>query len=169
MRVIVSDTSCLIDLRKVRLLEAFLRTPFERVIPYTIFEDELLRFTDEERQLIAEHMEIVDSPSEQVVRAGRVNTENPALTLNDCFAYVIAESLDDCVLLTGDRSLRVLAERNKIEVHGVLWSLDMIREAALVPVSELIAALEYFRDDQTVHVPREHITRMLSRYRRLGR
>ena len=45
MRIVVSDSSCLIDLRKVSLLEALLELPYEFVIPNTLFEDELLKFT----------------------------------------------------------------------------------------------------------------------------
>ena len=43
MRIIVSDSSCLIDLRKVGLLDAFLKLPYEFLIPNTLFEDELLK------------------------------------------------------------------------------------------------------------------------------
>lgn len=38
MRIIVSDSSCLIDLRKASLLEAFLALPFEILIPNTARE-----------------------------------------------------------------------------------------------------------------------------------
>ena len=41
-RVVISDSSCRIDLRKASLLEAFLRLPYELLIPDTLFEDELL-------------------------------------------------------------------------------------------------------------------------------
>ena len=35
MRIIVSDSSCLIDLRKASLLDAFLKLPYELTIPNT--------------------------------------------------------------------------------------------------------------------------------------
>ena len=38
MRIIVSDSSCLIDLRKVGLVEAFLKLPYEFLIPNTLFD-----------------------------------------------------------------------------------------------------------------------------------
>jgi hypothetical protein len=43
--IVVSDSSCLIDLRKVSLLDALLKLPCEFLIPNTLFEDELLKFT----------------------------------------------------------------------------------------------------------------------------
>jgi hypothetical protein len=36
VRIIVSDSSCLIDLRKASLLDVFLRLPYEIVIPNTL-------------------------------------------------------------------------------------------------------------------------------------
>jgi hypothetical protein len=52
MRIIVSDSSCLIDLRKASLLDVFLRLPYEIVIPNTLFEEELIRFTDEQKEAL---------------------------------------------------------------------------------------------------------------------
>jgi hypothetical protein len=52
MRIIISDSSCLIDLRKASLLAVFLRLPFEILIPNTLFEGELLSFTDDEKKTL---------------------------------------------------------------------------------------------------------------------
>jgi hypothetical protein len=51
MRLIVSDTSCLIDLRKASLLQALIRLPYEIGIPDVLFE-ELVRFELAEIDLI---------------------------------------------------------------------------------------------------------------------
>ncbi len=50
MRTVVSDTSCVIDLRKAALLEALLRLPYMFVIPDTLLEDEWLCLTEAEKQ-----------------------------------------------------------------------------------------------------------------------
>jgi len=42
MRIVVSDTSCLIDLRKVSLLDVLLRLPYEFLIPNTLFVLEII-------------------------------------------------------------------------------------------------------------------------------
>ena len=49
MRIIVSDTSCIIDLRKADLLEALLALPYTFVMPDALFEDELLSLTPAEK------------------------------------------------------------------------------------------------------------------------
>ena len=46
--VVVNDASCLIDLRKGRLLQALCRLPFRFVVPLTVRESELLDFSPSE-------------------------------------------------------------------------------------------------------------------------
>ena len=105
MRIIISDTSCLIDLRKAALLAAFLRLPFEILIPNTLFEDELLSFTtDEKRALIKDGLKIVDLPGVQVSRARDVIRARPRLSIHDGFAFALAETHSGCILLTGFRA-----------------------------------------------------------------
>lgn len=42
MRIVVSDSSCLIGLRKASLLDAFVRLPYELLIPNTLLDGELV-------------------------------------------------------------------------------------------------------------------------------
>src|ERR1700719_4611565 len=120
--IIVSESSCLIDLRKASLLHVFLRLPYEMVIPNTLFEEELIRFTDDQKEaLVRGGLQIVDLPGESVVRAQEIVGMFPRLSVHDCFAFALAESNPGCILLTGDGGLRELGMRYRMEVHGVLW------------------------------------------------
>ena len=110
MRIIVSDSSCLIDIRKASLIDAFLKLPYEILIPNTLFEDELLKFTaTQKRTLIAGGLKIIDLPGESVLRAQQAVRELPQLSIHDGFAFALAENHPNCILLTGDRSLRAFA------------------------------------------------------------
>jgi predicted nucleic acid-binding protein len=122
MRVVVSDSSCLIDLRKVSLLDALLRLPFEFLIPDTLFEDELLKFTvAQKKAMLRGGLKVIDLPGERVLRARAIIRQAPRLSVNDGFAFALAETNPGCILLTGDGELRDLATRHRMEVHGVLW------------------------------------------------
>jgi hypothetical protein len=95
MRIIISDSSCLIDLSKASLLAVFLRLPFEILIPNTLLEDELLSFTDgEKKMLLHGGLKVVDLPGSQVSRAREVIRTQPRLsssgTLVRC-SWTIAE------------------------------------------------------------------------------
>ena len=67
MRIVVSDSSCLIDLRKASLLDALVRLPYELLIPNTLFEEELLKFTAaQKRALLRGGLQVIDLPGDRV-------------------------------------------------------------------------------------------------------
>jgi predicted nucleic acid-binding protein len=164
MRIIVSDSSCLIDLRKASLLDAFLRLPFEILIPNTLFEDELLKFTAQQKTAMLDAgMKVVDIPGPGVVRARDLMIANPYLSLHDGFAFVLAEMHQGCILLTGDRRLRGLASASNIAVHGVLWAVDQIHANGR-SAKECHEALETLNGDPAVRLPPRELLAAIKRF-----
>lgn len=165
MRIVVSDTSCLIDLRKVSLLDALLRLPCEFLIPDTLFEDELLKFTAAQKKaLIRAGLKVIDLPGERVLRAQAVIKQAPRLSVHDGFAFALAEGHPGCILLTGDGELRNLAARHKMEVHGVLWVIDELHRHQIEKAKILLAALRAFSADPTVRLPRREVAASIKRF-----
>jgi predicted nucleic acid-binding protein len=165
MRIVVSDSSCLIDLRKASLLDTFLRLPFEFLIPNTLFEEELLKFTAAQKKaLIRGGLKVIDLPGERVLRVQEVVRKMPALSVQDGFAFALAESHPGCILLTGDGHLRTLAAKHLIEVHGVLWVLDEIHRHEVTTPAILLSALRLFAADPTVRLPGRDVAAYLNRY-----
>jgi predicted nucleic acid-binding protein len=147
---IVSDSSCLIDLRKASLLDVFLRLPYEILIPNTLFEEELIKFTLEQKEaLVRGGLQIVDLPGEGVLRAQQEMGALPHLSIHDGFAFALAEQNPGCILLTGDGRLRKLGLEHRMEVRGVLWIIDEIYASGLVRREVLLSALRRFGSDQT--------------------
>lgn len=167
MRILISDTSCLIDLRKASLLEAFVQLPYDLVIPDVLFAQELINFSAIEKELLEKKLRIVSLSGEDVIKVQTVSRDYPALTLNDCFAFVLAEQTPNCILMTGDRRLRDLAMSSGIEVHGVLWGIDEMYSASSATVSQLYSALLLFKADSTVRLPASDLSRCIERYRSL--
>ena len=92
-RLVISDSSCLIDLRKASLLGAFLRLPYEFLIPDTLFEDELLSFSPaQKKSLVRGGLKVVELPGEGVLRARQIVREFVHLSIHDAFACALAES-----------------------------------------------------------------------------
>ena len=168
MRIVVSDTSCMIDLRKVALLEALLRLPYTFVMPDTLFEDEWLCLADDEKETLLDlGLDVRSLSGELVQRAGGYFNQHARLKLNDCFALTLAEDIGDCVLLTGDGPLRRVAEDNGIEVRGVLWITDELEAHKVESAAVLHAALRMFRDDDLVFLPPDEIVRRMRRLARM--
>ena len=167
MRIVVSDTSCMIDLRKGGLLEAVLRLPYSFVMPDTLFENEWLGLSEDEKRILLNlGLEVHTLPGPLVQRAAQYFNQYARLALNDCFALVLAEQAEDCILLTGDGLLRRIAEEKGIEVHGVLWATDEMESLGVVPIQVLHNALQLFLEDELVFLPAQE-TRW--RIRRLSR
>ena len=154
----------IIDLKKASLLGVFLSLPYEILIPNTLFGDELLSFkAGEKRMLIQGGLQVVDLPSQQVLRAREVITSRPRLSVHDGFAFALAELHTGSILLTGDGQLRVLATSNKIEVHGVLWVVEEICRGRLTTANALHAALILLADDPAVRLPKRELAAALER------
>ncbi len=165
MRIVVSDSSCLIDLRKVSLLEALLRLPCEFLIPDTLFDDELLKFTAaQKRALVRGGLQVIDLPGERVLRAQAVMRLAPRLSVHDGFAFALAEHHPGCILFTSDGELRALALRHKIEVHGVLWVIDELHRNGIVKAKALLEALRIFSSDPTVRLPVREVSASIKRF-----
>lgn len=165
MRIVVSDSSCLIDLRKVSLLDALLRLPFEFLIPDALFEDELVKFTAAQKKaLLRGGLKVIELPGERVLRAQAVIRESPRLSVNDGFAFALAENHPGCILLSGDGELRDLATRHQMEVHGVLWVIHEIHRNQIETAQTLLAALKVFSADSTVRLPKRDIAAFIKRF-----
>jgi len=168
MRIVVSDSSCIIDLRKVSLLDVFLMLPYEILIPNTLFEEELLKFTEaQKRALIKGGLKVTDLPGERVLRTQQVIRTAPRLSVHDGFAFALAECCPGCILLTGDGCLRELAVTHKIEVHGFLWIVDEIHQHKLRVAEALCAALRLLAGDPAVRLPKRELAAYIKRYEKL--
>ena len=156
--VVVNDASCLIDLRKGRLVRAMLALPYRFVVPLPIRRAEALDFTDQDwRCLETGGLVTFDLPPERVAEAMRVRAAHPRLSANDCFCLVSTRCHEHGILLTGDRLLHRAAAGEGLRVHGVLWVVDELRKGDACSHGTLITALEHWRDDRTVFLPRGEI------------
>ena len=159
--VIVNDASCLIDLRKGGLLNVICRLPYRLVVPLPVRASEVLDFSSNQWQHLDENgMITYDLNSDEIEQAFAHKGRRPALSANDCFCLVTALTHAG-LLLTGDALLRKVAKENGLEVHGVLWVIDQLKNAKLCSNSLLINALHFWRCDATVFIPRTEIAKRL--------
>ena len=162
MRIIINDSSALIDLAKTQLLECLLQLPYRFVIPDVLYADELItlrHYCREQLLDIGFELGTLDGP--QVGKASEYNHRYPALSLNDCFALVMTETTENAVLLTGDRRLRLVAEQHRVETHGILWILDQAYEQGVVEAVTLHAALLVLASDPLTRLPRKELQRRM--------
>ena len=162
MRVVISDSSVLIDLAKARLIENTLALPYEFVIPDVIFADELIDLRHyRKEQLLELGFKTGSLTGEQVRTVLQYSVNYKPLTANDCFALVLAESIEQAILLTGDGDLRKTAQRHKVETHGIIWLCEQMRECQTVGDRILLVALESLCDDPRCLIPKRELNRLI--------
>lgn len=165
-RIVINDTSCLVDLRKGGLVEAMLTLPFRFVVTFNVRVSELFDFNEAEwERLEALGMETIDPPGAQVTEAAAIMARHRKLSFEDSLNFVVAHANHSSILLTGDRALRSVAEQNGIEVHGILWIVEQLLQHRRADRIELIAAMEHWRADATVFIPNDLIDALILKCR----
>lgn len=166
--VVVNDASCLIDLRKGRLLHVLCQLPYRFIVPLPIRESELLDFTPQEWAILeGDGMQTYDLPPDRVAEVVALKRQHGRLSANDCFCLVSTQCHEEGILLSGDALLRSVAKSSGVRVHGVLWIVDELHAANLCEVPLPISALEIWKADRSVFLPVQLIDQRLRRLRGL--
>jgi len=150
------------------VLHAALLLPFQFQIALPLVRRELNDFTAAEMEdLKARGLEVVDLPPDRVRRALEFRARYATLSLNDCLSMSLAESIEDVILLTGDRRLRTHATELGVEVHGVLWVSDRLEEGEIAAYADLLDGLLRLQADPVVFLPADELGIRIQRLRRL--
>ena len=143
-RVAVSDTNIFIDLMSAGGLSAFFSLPWEihttAMIIGEFNEPEQLK---EINTYISEGKLIIDEVHEEDLEKieQQASGHSHRISRPDYSAYHIC-LLKGCMLLTGDRRLRLRAEENGVEVHGVIYIFEQIVSKGLMLPNEVMPLVE---------------------------
>ena len=136
--VCVVDTSVLVDMHVGGLLRVVFDLPLLLVTPDVLLAE--LQEPDSVT-LAALGLMPIEMSSADVREVYRLATLGRGPSINDLFALVTAKKLG-ATLLTGDRHLREMAEREGVGVHGTLWLVDEMVRLAVAPSVLVAQALE---------------------------
>ena len=162
--VIVNDASCLIDLKKGRLLHFLLRLPYGFIVPWPIRKEELLNFSDLEWQGLDDAgLVTYDLSGEEMAEVATMKRKHGGLSSCDCSALITATRQENAILLTGDNNLHKVAKVHSVRVHGALWIIDELHAAKICKVALLTSALRKWQADQAVFLPKDEIRKRLRR------
>ena len=134
----VADSSIWFDLAAAGLLEKAVALHDRWTCPDVLLEE--LRHDPEGSLLVSLGVEICELSGAEVASVLELAREHFRPSRLDLFALVLARRPGG-LLLTGDADLRRVAESLGVEVHGVLWILDRLVDAAL-PRGRAARALE---------------------------
>lgn len=151
MKILVSDTSVLIDLERGALLEIAFELSFEFAVPDLLFEYELREYNGNDLLSLGLRVEELDENG--VAAALTFRRERPVLSLPDSFALALAKA-NSWVLLTGDRALRELASDHEVRCYGALWLIDQMHEQSVASPTALRDGLDLIASHKRCRLPR---------------
>ncbi len=161
MKVLVSDTSVLIDLERGSLLETAFRLPYEFTVPDLLYEQEIEEYNG--AQLLALGLRVEELDEHAVTAALEFRRRRSALSLSDSFALALAQA-QSCMLLTGDSTLRELAHEEAVACHGTLWIFDQMHAEAVANAQDLHDGLHAIATHSRCRLPRMEINIRLRQY-----
>lgn len=160
MRVLVSDTSILIDLERSELLHAAFTLDADFAVPDLLYERELRDNSGAELLKLGLRIEPLEEGEVESAQAYR--RASPRLALPDTFALALARHRR-WLLLTGDAALRALATAEQVECHGVLWLIDLMHTERAAEAVTLRQGLERLARHPRCRLPRAEIDARLIR------
>jgi len=155
-----TDTNVWIDLDIAGLTDLIFRLPISLQAPDVIVA-ELER--PDGAALVERGLQIRELTGNQVLEVVRLADRYLRPSRSDLFALVLARS-QGATLLTGDRHLRSAAESEGVKVHGTLWLLDQMVEAAILEPQEAVARLLRMLEASR-RLPGEEVERRLRSWR----
>ena len=158
MKVLVSDTSVLVDLERGSLVEPVFRLPFEFTVPDLLYERELREHGGPEFVRLGLRVEELDGNGVSLA-LGHLRKRR-ALSVPDSFALALAKT-NGWMLLTGDRGLRELADEEAVRCHGVLWLLDRMFEHGVTSQEQLYVGLGKIAAHPRCRLPKGEIRKRL--------
>lgn len=165
MKVLVSDTSVLIDLERGSLLETAFHLPYEFVVPDLLYEQEIEDYNG--AALLALGLRVEELDEHAVTAALEFRRRESAISLSDSFALALAQA-ESWMLLTGDSALRALALQEAVDCHGTLWMFDQMHAEAVANVQDLHNGLHAISTHPRCRLPRAAMNARLRQYAALS-
>ena len=162
-RVVVSDSSVLIDLERGSLSDAAFALRLRFCVPDLLFRRELQPHRGD--RLLVKGLQVLELDGEGVILAARYHRTVRALSQSDAFALALAR-LTGSTLLTGDARLRRLAIDEKVACHGLLWLIDKMFEDQSATPRQLHEGLMQIRDHPRCRLPKTEVNKRLQAFER---
>lgn len=124
------------------LLSSLFRLPYEFLTPDVLFDEEL---KDNHPNLLELGLRIKTIESDFMAYAFSLKSSHGIVSVHDCLALSLAKQ-EKCPLLTGDRRLRNLAEKEAVIVKGAIWVVEQMVIHEVITVDEAKDAYQKMKE-----------------------
>lgn len=159
--MLVSDTSVLIDLERGEIVEAAFQMGYDLAVPDILYARELQPYNG--NQLLKLGLKRVRLDGDALASAVEYRRREQRISLVDSISLAVCKRYNH-ILLTGDATLRKLAEDEGVDCNGLLWLFDFFEEKKLLTRSQLFAALTKIAEHPRCRLPKRQVNERLTRY-----
>lgn len=146
------DTNILLDAKIGDVYKFFLTNKDNIYIEHTMLKHELQRPIGYAKELLNCGLNLTDMTDEEFILSQNIYNKNNQLSFYDCVAYSICK-VRKWKLVTGDKKLRKISQKSKIEVHGFIWILQRCN----ISDSQMTLILQLLMQDNTRRIPKDKL------------
>lgn len=163
-KIVVSDTNVFIDLISVNLLDGFFSLPWEIHTTDMVMKELKDSHQKEAVETFRQqgYLRVKEFDSEELLELSDMRNQailSSNASIQDCSVWKLTKNLG-CPLLTGDNRLRKVVQKDKIEVHGILYLFDKMLEHNIIDCEAAITKLQSLFSMNT-RLPKDEIDKRL--------
>jgi len=138
MKLYINDANILIDIVQLELIDAFFSLDFELYTTDFVFEE----INEEQRKsLLSERLTILKSDETEIYGIFELMESHRGLSFQDCSVWYYAREIG-ATLITGDGKLRKCALSSGLDVKGIIFIIEEIKNQKILQTTDCINKLE---------------------------
>lgn len=157
--ILISDANILIDMEVSDLLEHMFNLDFNFATTDFILHDEL---SANYSQLVDMGLKTIGLSDQFVSDLARYRSIYKSVGFYDLSAMVLAQQ-ENAPLLTGDRKLRNICDRENVIVHGTLWLTENMLQSGVTNVETIKDAYDKMKEEGS-RLPWDEVEKQITKY-----
>lgn len=137
MKLHINDANILMDIVKLDLTDVFLTLEFELYTTDFVFAEMELA---QQEQLLSDRLIKIGASQEDMMAIFELSEQQAGLSYEDCSTWYFAKKMDG-ILVTGDGKLRKKASASGVEVRGMIYIIEQIKEQKLLSTANCLEKL----------------------------
>ena len=155
-RILIVDVNVIIHLEKVGLLDKLIKDENIRIVDLVLYQEYVYKRNSISSEV--EKIKQVHLNENQMYEAQYLYDNNSRNSIFDYYSYIVARD-NNFILLTSDWKLKRYA--NDVEVHGVIWYVQKLREKGIINNSKLKEIYEKWLHDPNVFISSEILSELI--------
>ncbi len=142
MKLYINDANILIDIVQLELIDAFYSLDFELFTTDFVFEE----INEEQRQsLLSDRLTILKSDETEISGIFKLMESHSGLSFEDCSVWYFAREIG-ATLITGDGKLRKYALGSGLDVKGIIFIIDELKNQKILQTTDCINKLRELKN-----------------------